>query len=275
MSNSIKEKLSASQGGNNQFVQLPLKYSFSMAEDEQSETAFKSWNKETEQNEFYYEPLKGIYIGGAMKLSAYDDNLGSKGGNYFSSHYVNKENIVLFEPGKTIKRVCQGNMEEIEKWIATNTTSRAPRKKWCIFLLTEQGLVEVQTNITIAIDQLKKNKEAISERYVILVPTLYSPDNDLSKSCKEMLGKFATKNPPKYASLSTGELITEMDFENWDTENVIETFKEWKKQKASIQTTAAEPKAEEVISEEKEGEVFGKAQIPNINPAEIKDDLPF
>lgn len=274
MSNSIREKLGASQGGQTSFVKLPTVHSWSVAEDEDGNIVFKRWDKTLEKNILSEHPLEGIYIGGAMKLSAFDDNLGSSGGNYFSSHYVNKENIVLFRPGKKIESVAKGNIEVIEKWIATNTTARSPRKKWCFFVLTEDGLIEIQSNITIAIDQLKRHKEAIKENYAHFTPSLYDETSDLTKSCKEMLGKFAKKNPPKYAYLQASELISIEDWEGWEAEETIKIFAEWKKQKASITTAIAE-EVEETKTEENKGEDFGKSQTPaNVAP-EINDDLPF
>ena len=226
----IKSKLKGSQGGSD-FVKLPILKTYSVKEVN-GEPMFLYWNKEKEENETTDNIFsKGIYIGGAMRLTAYDDNLGAKGGNFFSNYYFNRESVVLFKPGKTTTVACKGNMDEVEKWIASNTTSKIAKKKWCFFILTKNGLVEVQTNLSIAIDHIKKFKDPLTEKYCILTPAMFTPDTkDISNSCKQMLGKFATKNPPAYASLSVDEMISEDDFDNWGAVECIDTYNAWKKQ---------------------------------------------
>lgn len=267
---SFKDKLKASQGGSGNFVKLPIAVSFSLGEDGGG-VYFKSYDTEKQENVFLDKPITGMYIGGAMKLSAYDDNIGSKGGNVFSAHYFTKENITLFKPGKTVEKVCVGNMDVIEKWIAENTTSRVAKKKWCFMILTKDGLIEVQTNMVIAIDQLKKNKEGISERYVTLTPTLYTPKTDISKSAHDYLGKFAKKNPPKFAYLTLGAFISEDDFNNWNAEAAINAFTKYKAQqskpdKIEVQPTADPPHDHAQASNE----------IPQgFNASDLDNQLPF
>ncbi len=242
---SIKGKLKSSQGSQSDYVKLPIVQIYKLKEHE-NEPVFSVYDKEETKDVFSKEPITGIYIGSAMKMSSFDDNIGKNGGQFFSSYYFNKERIVLFKPGKTLEKVITGTMEEVEAWIASNTTSGKPNKKRCFFVLTAEGLVEIQTNLSISIDQEKKNKEALSEKYIILTPATYSKtDKNVGIKTHEILGKLAVKNPPNYANITVGELISEEDFEKWGADEVIEAFAKWKEQNTKTPEKATITQEEE------------------------------
>ena len=258
---SIKDKLRGSQGSSSDYVKLPIVQIYKLKEVDKN-PVFAVYDKEEKKDVFSKEPITGIYIGSAMKMSSFDDNIGKNGGQFFSSYYFNKEKIVLFKPGKTLEKAIVGNMDEVEAWIANNTTSGKPNKKRCFFILTAEGLIEVQTNLSISIDQEKKYKDALSEKYIILIPAQYSKtDKNVGLKTHEILGKLAIKNPPCYACISVGELITEEDFETWGADEVIETFTKWKEQNTKT--------PEKVVPQNED------APQENDAPPPTEDDLTF
>lgn len=226
---SIKEKLQSSQGQASNVPKLDILHRITLKENN-GEIYFAVWNKDEKVNVAFPAPIKGILIGQAMEALSYSDNLGSKGGNYTSSHYfTNNDTVALFAPSaKGYDVVHKGNMASIETFVKENSTGNL-KKKQVLFVLTQDGLLAISTNLTIAIDQIKTNKEALSEKYVILHPKLYNAaDKTISIKAKGFLGKLVKTNPPKFAAISVGELISEEDFTDWKAEETIALYNKWK-----------------------------------------------
>lgn len=226
---SIKEKLQSSQGSANNIPKLDILHRITLKENN-GEVYFAVWDKAEKVNVQFPVPIEGILIGQAMEAISYSDNLGSKGGNYTSSHYfTNNDAVALFAPSaKGYDVVHKGNMASIEAFVKENSTGNL-KKKQVLFVLTQEGLLAISTNLTIAIDQIKTNKEALSERYVILHPQLYNAtDKTISARAKGFLGKLVKTNPPKFATISVGELISEEDFTDWKAEEMIANYSKWK-----------------------------------------------
>ena len=273
METSIKDRLKDSQGTGNAAPKLDLVMRIEI-KDNKNVPAFVRWDKETKENVVVPPPIEGILIGQAMEASSYSDNLGKNGGNYKSSYYFkNDDTIALFAPtAKGYEVVCKGTMPVIEKYINENSTGNL-KKKQVLFVLTEIGLIAISTNLSIAIDQITQNKEALQERYIVLTPKLFDEsDKSISKRAKEYLGKFRKKNPPKHASISVGEPITLENFEGWETDKFIEAYKEWKQYKSTHVDAPVEPKEEKEAKPSK-GKVDAEAE--GWNPNVDDDSLPF
>lgn len=268
---SIKDKLKASQGGGNALPTLNIVQRISLKEIN-GNVVFSRWDKDKKENVEVPSPIQGILIGQAMEATSYSDNLGSKGGNYTSSYYfTNADNIALFAPtSKGYEVVCKGNMEAIEAYVKKESTGNL-KKRQVLFVLTEDGLVAVSTNLSIAIDQIRTHKDALTERYIVLEPDLFNEkDETISKKAKEYLGKFRTKNPPKFAAISVGELISENDFDVFGTTSVIEEYRAWKefKTKGGVESVQVE-----TVEEEKEPVHYNKTSNqmqPNQNAGAIE-----
>jgi len=272
----IKDALRTSQGSGNALPQLNIAKRISLKEIG-GEVVFSYYDKEIKENVEYPSPIVGILIGQAMEASSYSDNLGSKGGNYTSSYYfTNNDTIALFaHTPKGYEVVHKGNMEAIEAYIKKESTGNL-KKKQVLFILTAEGLIAVSTNLSIAIDQVRTNKEELSEKYLVLTPMLF-----------EYLGKFRQKNPPKYAEISTGKFISELDFDKWGAPKMIAEYKAWKefKTKGGVEQpeTSDQPKVNysapaNRMQPNKEAEnVFQKKnkQHTTENASAPSDDLPF
>lgn len=281
---SYKEKLKASQGNSREFTKLPIVESYQIKEHpDTKEPLFLRWDKEAgEKGEHVYlkGSVEGVMIGNAMRMYAFDDELGKNGGNYFSDYYFNKDEVTLFKPGDKIVKAVKGNLEEVIEWIAGNTTSRMAKKKVCIFLQTLDGLIEVQSNITIFIDQLKtcrrqaQSMDVFLERMMILTPSVWTPESNVTKKAVDILGRFITKNPPKFADMVIGQPVPE----TWSEKlgEVADLFIKWKKEKMQL-GTAITTKVTTDIDEQN-----GKPEKTAQEKAVVKesqsppyDDLPF
>jgi hypothetical protein len=263
MSN-FKDKLKESQGSNSNFPKMQIVSVIEMKEDDLTKLPiFARYDKVAEVYVEVPAPIKGIYIGSAIQMSSYSDNLGSKGGNYKSDYYFDNKKITLFAPqAKGYEKVAQGTKEEVSAYIDKNSTSKA-KVRAVMFIATEGGLVAVITNMTIAIDQTNKVKELLSEKVIILNPAkFFEADETISKKAKEYLGKFREKNPPKYAKVVVGEDITQELFDSLNADKHIEDFKKFKE----FKTGSAEVKPTEIAT------VHEEAGFTAGNPSGVSDE---
>lgn len=242
-----RERLKEAQsGGGKTYTKLNIVRSIEVTEKD-GKPCFKFYNKDSEEedkNTYFDKPIKGIFIGDAMQMSAFDQNMGANGGQYRTGFYFNKKHkFAIFHNDRgTFKTDLVGTAEEIEAFIRTNATGN-PVKRKVLFILTEKGLVSVTTNMSIAIDHLNKKKEQLESHEITLMPRIYSPNIEcVSKSTKDIIGKLAAKNPPKFAEILVGD---EIKWEKYlDADAAIETFIKWRKEKLGG--------VEDVVEEEEE-----------------------
>lgn len=229
---SFKDKLKQSQGTGSSYPRLPLIATIEIKDSPTGVPEFQCYDKEQKANVKVGAPLKGIFIGSAMQISAYSDNIGSKGGNYKSDFYIKTDNINLYEPQRDgrYKSVVKGTMDEVTSFLSNIRPAVTVKKRQVIFLLTEGGLVAVVTNMSIAIQQIGDIRDRLQENMISLTPTLFDEGNPkITKKTKEYLGKFRQKNPPKYADIEVAELITEEVFDAFNGGETTDAFLAWKK----------------------------------------------
>lgn len=259
---SYKDALKKSQGGGASFVKLDIIKMYRLKDDEDT-LRFTWYNPETKKDEFI-DSLEGVLIGSAMKMSLYDQTYGANGGSYNSSHYFSKaDNIVIWNPANSIE--FRGTAEEGEKWLM-DTARQNVKKRMCLFLATINGLIEVETNVTLHISQaktiLKENKDAFLDNIIKLSPAIYKKEHFGKDVHKIMKDSIVKKNPPKYGHIELDATITEEMAEELNVINLSETFTTWKEQiqhkngngKAAIK----EEIAEEVIEDTPEFTSDGK-----------------
>ncbi len=224
---SWKERLKNSQGGGTKYPKLDIVQSFDLKEDEKTgKPMFSWWDSVKEERVFSAKAITGIYIGRAFRASCFDDKFGTNGASYTSAMYMNKSNVTMFSPTGSNKMT--GHLDEIEIWLRGNGVGDKISKKMCLLILTTGGLMEIRTNVSIGIDELNRFDDKLGSHFVSLTPTLYSVDDeDISKKAHKFLGKFAKKNPPKYAAISIGKQITDEDAEKIGLIKNIDMFEEW------------------------------------------------
>lgn len=282
MSN-IKDLLKKSQsnGDSKSYTKLDISLRIDVKEKD-GKPMFHWYDKSKEEGKrdvYHKGPIKGILIGDAMVMSSFDEDLGSNGGQYYTGYYFNKQHQnVVFHTGGS-KPDFKGTGEEIEHWMTTTTSSKGAKKKKVLFILTDKGLVAVETNLSIAIDQMKTKGDKFQEYMIALLPKKYDPETEsISAKAKEYLGKFAAKNPPKYAEILLDQPIekTAIPFET--VAEATNTFTQYREER--IGGTGAEAEMEEAENSEPEykeppADKKSDDNITGIEEEEEDDQLPF
>lgn len=276
---SFKDKLKSSQqasGGTN-FPKLNIAEVLEVKSDAGMGVSFFSYDKETQQNKDIGKKLKGIYIGSAMQLSSFSNDLGQNGGNYKSDYYVSNENITLFAPTKDgYKKVKTGNLDEIEQYVVSQGAPK-PKKRYVLFVLTSKGLFAVLTNVSIAIDQINVHKEALVEKYISLETKVFDPASPtISKKAKDFLGKLVKNNPPKYAEITVADEISEDYFNSCNGEVYIDEYTAWREYKMGKKE--AEPTVQDKPQPTQWPNTPPKNDLSKLTQADLEEDnsdLPF
>lgn len=274
---STKDLLKRSQGGNERpqlevlnriscklgaDIKKPEPLPEGYTEPDPAKVYFTFYDKEEKCDKFYTK-IQGLLIGNAMRMTAYSNQLNA---SYESDYYVTNKNILLFSPSKSkTKRFISGSREEIEHFLS-NETNAQPKKRKILFVLTSKGLLAIETNMVIGIEQLNNFKTTFQQHYIVLEPKLYDKnDKTISKNAHELLGKLAPKNPPRYANIIKGDEIVDDKVAEWDVLKYVEMFETWKAYK--MKTANLEMKEE--VKDEPETLQQESSEVPE------SDDLPF
>ncbi|MEI7898079.1 MAG: hypothetical protein WCJ26_13655 [bacterium] len=233
----FRSDLKASQGASDA-IKLPTERTFvSKTNKELVKPGFRYYDPTAKENAWRYDPLKGILIGSAMRVSSFDSGYG-KGvrSNLYFSH---KNNISLYWSGDN-KSFYRGDWEGAKK------ATQNPKQVMCLFLLTSGGLIEIQTNLSIAIDQLKRIKDKSFEYLITLTPTVYSKESNISKATKDILGPLCFTNPPTFADISLGDPLTNEIAAKYEAKKHARQFVKFKEYRNGL---APEPQSTEIIEE--------------------------
>lgn len=251
------------------YKMLPDQYLEARADDE-GRPCFRYYDKEKEETIYEAATVKGILIGTAMRLSVFDPNYGGNGGSYKSNFYAGNNFLVLFSPRGEV--AVKGDMEEIEAYIAKEIGA-TPRKKQILFVLNSTGLTAVETNLSIAIDQLRGQDDEIwIDRAINLIPTMYSPDDpNISKKAHGYLGKLAAKNKPCYANIVHGEPLTDKIWEDVGADKHLDNYLKWREQETSRKPMPDQANTPPDEAYTEEAEIVKQAP----EDEEERDDLPF
>lgn len=284
-----REKMKEALGGQSDYPKLDITRRYDLR-SEDGLMQFRYYDTEKEENVFSRKPIQGVLLGSANILSAFDDDLGAKGGTYFSSPYFsNTDKIVILGRDKGASKISfRGSVEDAEGWLAANTTSGRASKKKILFILTLGGVVSIETNMTIAIDQMNQMKDSFLDYLVKVTPHTYDPENPgISKRAQDFLGKFAKKNPPKFAKIELSTAINDEIWEQLGGDAALEMYIAWKKhisagKEAVVEDHPIVPEVKTKITAE--GERMASASTRNVNYEDIDklrgddnedNDLPF
>jgi hypothetical protein len=291
MTTNRREKMKQAHGGSGDFPKIEIARRYDLRTEEGT-PHFRYYDSEKQEDVFSRKPIQGVLLGTANVMSAFDDDLGSKGGTYFTTPYFTKDDrvAIMAASGGGVKIYERLSVEEAELWIAANTTSQRATKRKLLYILNMNGIVTVETNMTIAIDQTNQLRDSLLDRYVKLTPTIYDPNNPkISKKAQKFLGKFASKNPPKYADIELSEVITDEHWEALNGDEILEGFLAWKKFISSPKAANITHQETEEYHAPKEAVIFPekseKKGMPNVDYEELDkqayqeedpgDDLPF
>lgn len=204
---------------------------------------FSNYDKEAKENVEFKGPITGVLIGTGYYQEAFNrnDNSFTKSGVYFT-----KKHITMFSKGKKV--FGPDHQDRLEEYLKSVGCERS-KKSNVIFVLTDDGnVLGVVTNLVIAIDQMQNKSIDLIGNKIILNTKEYDPaDQTISKKGHEFLGKFATTNKPKYASISEGEPITEELEAKLNLGTILDDFEAFK---AHLMKGGSEPEVMETTSED-------------------------
>jgi len=280
-----REKLKASQGEGSAYPDFlkNIQGRFEMKDNGKGETAFSYWDKEKEGRIFISKGFSGVLIGSAMVLSAYSDNIGVNGGTITSSvFYSYKDRGVAFSMGK---KVIEGTMADIKDYMYRETGGVKNLRVY--FVLTAKGIYQISTNISFSIFEINKLEPGVFQTHLCtLTPSTYDPeDKQFDNGFKKILGKFASKNKPRYASISVGAVITDELAKEFNLVAYLDKYEEWKEfttqgnvaDEGEINGAEKSQTSEQEVDDANNGYQHTTADAP---PMEIEgenpsDDLPF
>ncbi len=258
---SISELLSQSQGRQS-FMRLNIGKSLRVKADEKGNAGFMEYRKSEGgkgEVEWSYSPISGVFLGNAMKMEAFDDNLGAKGGTYRTSYYFKKDQTVtLFAPkGDGYGKIMEGKVDDVEAYIQKNSTAAKAKKIMSAFVWDGHQILEIETNLSLGIDQLKQIGPNSTTSEIVFTPRMYSRDDkSVSRSTKEVLGKLADRNPPAFVVMSVGAPIQ-------DDPKLVEAIRHFQ-----------EFKADRLKGTQSEAAVAAQPASAPVSPTN-GDDLPF
>ena len=240
--------------------------------DWEGKPAFHWFDTTKKEDVYTTESFGGVYINAANRISAFDKNLGIKGGSYFSTYYFTNQDIVVLMAQNVrggVDKVMSGTPIAIKEYIAAHFPGVQPKVHRILFVLNTEGLYAIKTNISLAIDQFNKMQDDFADRMMILTPTEYDPDDpEISKICKDKhLGPLAAKNRPKYAKITLGPEISDDMLEELGIDEVLANFKAWREYK-NINPATDDDKNTNVVAPAKQDDVYSD------KPGSGSEDLP-
>lgn len=213
--NKYREQQQAAMGGSNA-PQFDRKYY------DVKDGQFSFWDGEARQTT--KEPIVGIIIGKAFKAEVYDMDAKKF---YRTNFYLTNKEVKLFSSDGQL--VVHGTMDEVAAWTNSNLGTN-PRKKQILWIATMEGVIELRSNITLAIDALRGYRWNELMDYVFeFKPHVYSVKaKDVSNATKERLGKLAAKNPPSYFSMVKKEDLTDTLGDQMNLGAILNVYIKWK-----------------------------------------------
>lgn len=181
-----------------------------------------------------HKPVKmtAVLIGSGITMSAYSPSHPPNGGSYRTTVYFTRNDIVtLFSPEG--KREFVGTPAQVEEYLGKKGSGKdkidTPKKQMVLYLVTDKGvMVEMRTNTTIAISQLKNIGSKNLEYMVEIQPKIYDR-KDFGEDVRKNLGKLADTNPPCYCDIRiTSEPLTDDFAEKSNLEHFAKSFNSYK-----------------------------------------------
>ena len=216
-------------------------------------------------------PIIGHYIGEAMCVEAFEDSLGKNGGTIKSSPYFSNGMIVLYDPTSS-KPVFKGSMAECEAWAGANLSSKMLKKRRLLYVATKSGLIEINTNLSLSIDEKERfGNDNLMNNVISLTPAIYDPeDKTISKKTHEFL-KIAKRNKPCYVKFGIVRKSMEDDYSEFNTDQCLHNFVLWKESKmpnGKVENIESQPFVQNDIKAEDKPKVDKRGFDPIIPPSD-------
>lgn len=233
------------------------------------QSAFSYWDKEAEKRKSFITAIKGVVLGDAMRFSVWDED-----NNSFlnSNYYTSKKDVALYQGSSLVMR---GTLDEVSQKAFDMTTNR-PKKQKVIWLATEKGVVELRSNLVLAISELNPiSQDDMMDFVMEFTPELYDPeDKSISAKTKDYLGKFAPTNPPTFFRIKRSDPLNEEVAEVYGVIEKAKLLENWRdkwRENRHEEDRAVVDHSVDPISQQ-----FGADRKVEVPVAEVEpDDLPF
>lgn len=200
---------------------------------------------------FTDKPITGFLLGELMTGEIFDQTVGKKGGSYKSTPYFGKtDSLAVLNPVDG-KWMPFANIGLADEWVAKQC-GKTLKKRRIYYVATDKGILEINTNISLSIDQTSKLKgvdSAVFQNSLIsFTPAMYDPkDSSLSKKTHEIQGAIGATNPSVYAKLEVVRKMEEADWATYKVDEALAKFVAYKNSKMVNTTPALEVPAAQPI----------------------------
>lgn len=247
-------------------------------DEETGEVFFASYNSETKSDDIIASPINGVVIGTAIMLEGFDSSLKkSYRSNYifntstFTTQIYKPEGGVVFDKPVSYATAKNKMMEFVGA--ATKAVY-----VFFVFNMEDSKIYAISSNMSLSIEADKKISNAKNNGNILTItPVKYSKDSDVSKKVKEILGKLALKNAPKYVEFKIGDPIPDSVAIESGLVDAIGKFNEYSKVVVNVEEKK-EVVDETPTVEEKQGLRKDKTDTKEVDlqPSSVEDDdLPF
>jgi hypothetical protein len=286
-----KNELKDSRSSSGNFTRMEVDLKLEVRNDKDGNPSFHYFDKtkgENGENMYTYKPLVGVIIGEANMLSAFDEAGSFRSSDFFS----NNDTIIVFQRGE---KVFSGNRDQCDQFLKQNSRGGRGKMIKVIYVLSDSGkMIRVETNMSLAIDQIMRVRSIMDDKMGVCKLDSYSEDHKyISKRTKESLGSLAKKNPPAFLLMEPGAEITDDFAEKNDLVGKVKNFAKYRSERTSANipkepSAIGSGKAEEKefifdAEDRKNRERAASTSAPkhhdvsqqNIRGANESDDLPF
>jgi|GEM_PF-5356088 len=225
-------------------------------------------------------PLNVAVIGSALQLSAYDNAMKKS----YRSNYVfdtKAKTTQVYKPeGTAMFDHPVTYAEAKEALMAAAGAATKVKYVWFLYDLDNGQMYGAESNVSVSIEINKKIQSHINNGMSFSVsPTEYQKDDErISKKTREMLGKLADKNKPKFVWFELGKPIED---DVAESSGLVDAIAEYNLYSA----VAAQPvveKEDTVYAPKEESHIDGLMKrtkvenTPDLQPSSVEDDdLPF
>lgn len=202
------------------------------------------------------EPIQGVILGKAFKAAGYDAHAKKF---HHTNYYLNNKDVKFYDPAGKI--VVDGSMDDVMAYTSRHLGSQLSKKQ-VIWIATKNGVVELRSNITLAIDQLNTYRwEAIMNTVFNFTPSLYTPQHqDVGAGAIKRLGALGASNPPSFFIMKPAGELTNDYGDSIGLEFALDSFIKWRKHYEA--TNSIEVEKESYVIKDKEPDAMDLSYSP-------------
>ena len=246
---------------------------------------FTWYDREKKEDKFYSGKIKGYLLGYAFQSSAYEKSTKNM---YQSSIWFKKDKFITWHNGQ---KFFEGNKDKFQKYLTDSGIKANVKTKLVVFVLNDKGMVyAISTHPGIGLHDLKKNRDAFKENYIVVSANLYNANDGTITDNTVIKNLSGIDNLPVPARLNAGEAITDQAADKMDIDGWVAKYEKYEafygggnqnqQQATPSQQQSAPPnhmKASDIdpLNESLPTSGASNESIPGNSVLDQEDDLPF